>query len=75
MMANLTCTVSDGPHSEWVNGTSLFGELSGGYVFKISVTQAQRFFSFLLIIIDYLILLVISFRRLGHIYPMNVLLE
>ncbi|CBK22924.2 uncharacterized protein [Blastocystis hominis] len=42
MAAQLTCTVANGPRSEWVNGASLFGELKDGYVFKISVTQARQ---------------------------------
>ena len=44
MAAQLTCTVANGPRSEWVNGASLFGELKDGYVFKISVTQARQCF-------------------------------
>ena len=42
MAAQLTCTVANGPRSEWVNGDSLFGELKEGYVFKISVTQSRK---------------------------------
>lgn len=44
MAAQLTCTVANGPRSEWVNGASLFGELKDGYVFKVSVTQARQCF-------------------------------
>ncbi|KNB41498.1 hypothetical protein JH06_5109 [Blastocystis sp. subtype 4] len=42
MQADLTCIVSGGPRSEWVNGSSLFGQLSAGYVFKVSCTQARK---------------------------------
>ena len=47
MPAELTCIVSNGPRSEWVNGSSLFGELTGGYVFKVSVTQARKYDPFM----------------------------
>lgn len=39
---NLTCIVSNGPKSEWVNGSSLFGELTGGNVFKVSIEDARK---------------------------------
>ena len=51
MPAELTCIVSNGPRSEWVNGSSLFGELTGGYVFKVSVTQARKYNPFIDIVI------------------------
>lgn len=44
MQADLTCIVSSGPRSEWVNGSSLFGQLSAGYVFKVSCTQARKWY-------------------------------
>ncbi len=44
MQADLTCIVSGGPRSEWVNGSSLFGQLSAGYVFKVSCTQARKWY-------------------------------
>ncbi len=42
MQPDLTCIVSNGPKSEWVNGSSLFGELSDGYVFKVSIDEARK---------------------------------
>ena len=43
MQPDLTCIISNGPRSEWVNGSSLFGQLSGGYVFKIACDQARKY--------------------------------
>ena len=45
MQPDLTCIISNGPRSEWVNGSSLFGQLSGGYVFKIACDQARKLVS------------------------------
>ncbi|KAK8820110.1 hypothetical protein WA577_006179, partial [Blastocystis sp. JDR] len=42
MQPDLTCIVSNGPKSEWVNGSSLFGELTGGNVFKVSIEDARK---------------------------------
>ena len=41
LAAELTCT---SPHfkKEWVTGESMFGELTGGYMFKCSLTLARK---------------------------------
>ena len=42
MQPDLTCIVSSGPRTEWTNGSALFGELVGGYVFKVSIDNARK---------------------------------
>mmetsp|Transcript_1623 Transcript_1623/g.2441 ORF Transcript_1623/g.2441 Transcript_1623/m.2441 type:complete len:276 (-) Transcript_1623:356-1183(-) len=37
----LSCMVKDGPKKDWMTGQSLFGELKGGHIFKVSLSLVQ----------------------------------
>lgn len=43
MQPDLTCMTSEGPRNEWTNGSNLFGQLSNGYIFKVSCSDARRY--------------------------------
>ena len=51
----LSCLVASGPRVEWTNGTSLYGELTGGYTIKVSTTDARKYVCVLDFIISRLI--------------------
>jgi len=42
MDPELSCVVINGPRKDWTTGESLYGELKGGFVFKVSLGLAER---------------------------------